>query len=51
MHRGFTDKPVCKPPKDEGILTRVETNSEDGQEVTEQAVSELVDAAAWLGVP
>ena len=40
MHRGFTDKPVCNPPKDEGILTGVETNSEDGQEVTDLAVSE-----------
>ena len=30
MHRGFTDKPVCNPPKDDGILTVVETNSEDG---------------------
>ena len=50
MHRGFTDKPVCNPPKDEGILTGVETNSEDGQEVTDQAVSESVGAAARLGV-
>ncbi len=50
MHRGFTDKPVCNPPKDEGILTGVETHSEDGQEVTDPAVSEPVEAAAWLGV-
>ncbi len=50
MHRGFTDKPVCNPPKDEGILTGVETNSEDGQEVTDPAMSEPVEAAARLGV-
>ncbi len=50
MHRGFTDKPVCNPPKDEGILTAVETNPEDGQEVTDPAVSEPVEAAARLGV-
>ncbi len=50
MHRGFTDKPVCNPPKDEGILTAVETNPEDGPEVTDPAVSELAEAAAWLDV-
>ncbi len=50
MHRGFNDKPVCNSPKDEGILTGVETNSEDGQKVTDQAVSEPVEAAARVGV-
>ena len=40
MHRGITDKPVCNPPKDEGIFTGVETHSEDGQEATDPAVSE-----------
>ncbi len=50
LHREFTDKPVCNPPKDEGILGVVETNSKDGQEVTDPAVSEPVEAAAGLGV-
>ena len=50
IHRGFTDKPVCSPPKDEGIHTGVETDSEDGQEVTGPAVSELVEAAAPLDI-
>ncbi len=50
IHRGLTDKPVCKRSKDEGIFTVVETNSEDGQEVTDLAVSEPVEVAAWLGV-
>ncbi len=50
MHRGFTDKPVCNPPKDEGILGVVETNSKDGQKVTDPAVSELVEAAAPLDI-
>ena len=50
IHRGFTDKPVCNPPKDEGILGVVETNSKDGQKVTNPAVSEPVEAAARVGV-
>ena len=50
MHRGFTDKPVCQPPRDEGIFTVVETNFEDGQEVTDPAVSEHVEAAEPLGI-
>ncbi len=50
MHRGFTDKPVCNPPKDEGILGVVETNPKDGQKVTDPALSENVEAAAWLDV-
>ena len=40
MHRGFTDKPICNPPKGEGILTGFENNSEYVQEVTDPAVSE-----------
>ncbi len=40
MHRGFTDKPVCNPSKDEGNLIGVEPKSEDRQEVTNLAVSE-----------
>jgi hypothetical protein len=40
MHRGFTDKPICNPPKGEGILTGFESNSEYVQEVTDPAVSE-----------
>ena len=40
MHRGFTDKPICNPPKGEGILTGVESNSKYGQEVTDPAGSE-----------
>ncbi len=50
MHRGFTDKPVCAPAKDEVILTGVETVSEDGQEVTNPAVLEPVEESALLGV-
>jgi hypothetical protein len=31
MHRGFTDQPVCTPPKNEINLTEDEANSKDGQ--------------------